>query len=323
MTVARSLVFATDALEPLGALTAAAQTSGLTRVWTTDLPGRDALTRAAFLSAHASGIGIGTGITYAFGRAPQSLAAAAADVQRLTGGRFILGLGTGTSGLRARWGVDFEPPAPRLAQMVGALRTAWDTEALADPPPIAGAGLGEAMLRSVGATCDRVLLAPLCLLREHLDDRALPAISAGAERRSAPGTPAICAWCIAAIDADGERARAQARELIAFYLTRSDYSAMLAQTRWGSLAQRLRDAATSNPAGNAALIPDELVDELSISGTPEQAASAAARLELELAARGIDELVLQVPGMACDAAQYEAHVRRAIAALAPPGDALA
>lgn len=322
MSVTRSLVFATDALEPLAGLTARAEAAGLRRVWTTELPGRDALTRAAYLALRSSTIGVGTGIAYAFGRSPQALAAAAADTQILAGGRFVLGLGTGTRSLRARWGVDFEPPATRLAEVVGAVRAAWDADALASPPPVAGAGLSAAMLRTAGQVCDRVLLAPLCLLRAHLDDRALPAVAAGAARRADAG-PAISAWCIASVDPDGDAARARASGLIAFYLTRSDYAAVLGGTPWAPLAARLRAAIAPGAAPDwtalGALVPGELADELAVAGTPAQAAAGAARLERELATRGVGELVFQVPGLGLGAAAYDSAAGRVIAALGPRG----
>ncbi|MGH9000604.1 MAG: LLM class flavin-dependent oxidoreductase, partial [Acidimicrobiia bacterium] len=87
----RSLVFATDALEPLSELGRAAEQAGFDRVWTTEYPGRDAVARALAIGLATGRIGIGTGITYAFTRPPLAMAALAADVQRLCGGRFALG----------------------------------------------------------------------------------------------------------------------------------------------------------------------------------------------------------------------------------------
>ena len=322
MSIARSLVFATGALEPLESLTDRARAAGMTRVWTTELPGRDALTRAAYVAARSREIGVGTGIAYAFGRAPQVLAAAAADIQRLSGGRFVLGLGTATRGARRRYGVDFEPPAARLAGVADAVRAAWDAEAIEDPPPIAGAGLGEAMLRTVARACDRVLLAPLCLLRTHLDDRALPAVAAGAARRP-DGAPAVTAWCVACVNPDGDAARAQAGRQLAFYLTRADYAGVLDGTPWAALAAQLRGAIQPGtaPAWDelGARVPEALVDELAIAGTHGEAVAATARLERELAARGIGELALQVPATGLGDDAYAAAAGRVVAALGAAG----
>ncbi len=326
--IARSLVFATDVLEPLGELTALAEAAGLQRVWTTDFPGRDALTRAVYLALGSSTIGVGTGIAYAFGRSPEGLAVAAADAQLLAHGRFVLGLGTGTRGVRRLHGVDFEPPATRLAEVVGCVRAAWERSGqLGDvaPPPIAGAGLNEAMLRTVGRVCDRVLLAPLCLVRGHLDDRALPAVAAGAGRRS-DEAPAIAAWCIASVDADREPARTRARRQIAFYLSRPGYGPALEGTSWKPVAELIR-ARIAAQQGRAApdwdelgdLVPDDAVDEIALAGTPAEVALAAQRMERDLAQRGIDELVLQVPGIATSADELVATTRQLVAALASGG----
>ncbi|MGH9281602.1 MAG: LLM class flavin-dependent oxidoreductase, partial [Acidimicrobiales bacterium] len=131
----RSLVFATDALEPLVELARAAEEAGFARVWTTEYPGRDAVARALAIALGTQRIGVGTGIAYAFTRAPLAMAGLAADVQRLAGGRFALGLGAGTRGVRRWYGAGFDPPAPRLAAYVEQLEAAWSRW-----PDLAGAG---------------------------------------------------------------------------------------------------------------------------------------------------------------------------------------
>jgi alkanesulfonate monooxygenase SsuD/methylene tetrahydromethanopterin reductase-like flavin-dependent oxidoreductase (luciferase family) len=319
--VGRSLVFATDALDPLRDLTAYAEGTGFDRVWTTDFPGRDAMTRALFLALRSTTIGIGTGITYAFTRSPHALAAAAADIQRLSGGRFILGLGTGTRGVRRWYEAEFDPPAPRLATLVDHLRREWaETKELDDvgPPAIAGAGLNEAMLRTVARVCDRVLLHPLGLVRDHLDGRALPAIAAGTARRTA-GAPEIAAWCIASVDADREVARANARRQIAFYLATPSYGTVVEGTPWEPVAAKIRKRfkAMKKTDWHALgdLVPDGQVDEIAIAGTPAEARVLADRMERELAARGIGEIVMQTTGTGATAEELTVGARHILVAL--------
>ncbi len=72
----------------------------------------------------------GTGVVHAFAHDPRSLAVACADVQELSGDRFILGLGGGTKrGNINRLGREFDHPATRIRELIHAMRLAWSTPA--------------------------------------------------------------------------------------------------------------------------------------------------------------------------------------------------
>lgn len=326
--VARSLVFATDVLEPLRDLTAYAEGAGFDRVWTTDYPGRDAISRALFLALRSATIGVGTGIAYAFGRSPHALAASAADIQRLSGGRFVLGLGTGTRGVRRWYEADFDPPARRLAALVGQLREIWAASSELDRvgrPPIAGAGLHPAMLRTVARHCDRVLLHPLCQVRAHLDGRALPAVDAGAAGRG-DGRPLIAAWTITAVHEDSVLARFRARRQVAFYLATPSYRTVVEGTAWAPVATRIRERFDSMEHSDwdalGELVPDDLLDEVAIAGSPEEAIAKTDALARELGARGIGELVMQSSGIGVAAEEAIPACRDLVCALGPADAAL-
>jgi len=120
----RSVVFATDALEPLVGLAKMAEDAGFDRVWTTEYPGRDAVARALAIALGTGRIGVGTGIAYAFTRAPLAMAGLAGDVQRLAGGRFALGLGAAQHHVLGHAAGQFGAPQGLLdhqgAEVVGA-----------------------------------------------------------------------------------------------------------------------------------------------------------------------------------------------------------
>jgi alkanesulfonate monooxygenase SsuD/methylene tetrahydromethanopterin reductase-like flavin-dependent oxidoreductase (luciferase family) len=298
----RALVFATTALDPLVELSREAERRGFDRVWTTEFLGRDAVARALAVALGTERIGVGTGIAYAFTRVPVAMAALAADVQRLSRGRFTLGLGSGTRGVRRWYGAEFDRPALRLAAYAAELRQAWNgMEGLGGtgPPPVHGGGLNPIMVRAVARSCDGVLLHPLGLVRRHLHERVLPAARRGAEERDAPGQ--IAAWCITAIGADGSLAREHARRQAAFYLATPSYGSVVEGTPWAEVAGRVRaafDASERKASWGelAPLVPDGLVDEIALAGTPETVARSAAELEAELGGLGISELVFQTVG---------------------------
>lgn len=295
----RSIVFATDALEPLGDLAREAEAAGLHRVWTTEYVGRDAVARALAIALGTTRIQVATGVAYAFTRAPLAMSALAADVHRLSGGRFALGLGSGTRGVRRWFDADFEPPARRMAAYADALRAGWERQGLASPPPVYAAGLNPVMVRWVAGSCDGVLLHALALSRAHLAERVLPAIERGTELRGA--RPHVAMWCVTAVAEDPEHARDLARRQLAFYLSTPTYASVAEGTSWSELPGAVR--AAFDDSGRTAswrelgrLIPDEVVDELALAGTAQDVARDLRRLEGELAALGIDEVVLQTAG---------------------------
>jgi alkanesulfonate monooxygenase SsuD/methylene tetrahydromethanopterin reductase-like flavin-dependent oxidoreductase (luciferase family) len=287
----RSMVFANDLLEPLRELARAAETADFHRVWTTEYIGRDAVARALAIGLATERIQVGTGIAYAFTRPSLAMAALAGDVQRLLGGRFSLGLGTGTRGVRRWFNAEFDPPATRFAEYVGELRDAW--ERIDQPPsPVYGAGLNPAMIRAVGRSSDGLVLHPVAIARTHLYERVLPAL---------PDGFSVAVWCISSIADDEDLARSDARRQLAFYFSTPSYKPVLEGSPWTTVADQVQAAfndARPNVDWRALehLIPDEMVDELTLSGTPERVGTRAAELERELQTAGVDEIVFQTVG---------------------------
>jgi alkanesulfonate monooxygenase SsuD/methylene tetrahydromethanopterin reductase-like flavin-dependent oxidoreductase (luciferase family) len=69
---------------------------------------------------------VATGAIVAFARSPMLVAQGAWDLQRLSGGRFELGLGSQVTGnLEGRFGVAWAPPAARMRDYVQALRAVF------------------------------------------------------------------------------------------------------------------------------------------------------------------------------------------------------
>ncbi|WP_347591128.1 LLM class flavin-dependent oxidoreductase [Acrocarpospora sp. B8E8] len=317
----RGLVFATAELDPLGDLARQAEAAGFQRVWTTEYPHRDAVVRALAVALRTETIEIGTGIAYAFARVPLAMAAMAADVQRLSGGRFSLGLSPGTRGVRRWFGADFEPPAPALVAYAAALRAAWSqNEDLAGPPPpVLGAALNPVMGRHVAAHLDGVLLHPLAIARRHLVERLLPAVAEGSSAR-AGRPPKVIAWCVTSIDHDEEVARARARAQLAFYFSTPSYRTVAAGTGWEHIpaeVQRGFKAVGGSWARLGELIPDSVVDELTVSGTPATAARRVRRLERELGDLGVTEIAFQTVGAEVGGAAFVASCQQIIHSLAP------
>ncbi len=88
-----------------------AERLGAQSVWVPEAWGQDALTPLAYLAARTSAIRLGSGIVQVGARTPANLAMAAMSLQTLSGGRFLLGLGTSGPQVMEGWhGVRFRSP---------------------------------------------------------------------------------------------------------------------------------------------------------------------------------------------------------------------
>ncbi|MDH4147595.1 MAG: LLM class flavin-dependent oxidoreductase [Acidimicrobiia bacterium] len=334
----RSIVFATDALAPLPSLARAAEAAGFHRLWTTEFPDRDALVRALAIAHATDTIGVATGITYSFTRHPLALAATALDVHELSGGRLTLGLGAATAGMRRRWyGIEEDRALGRFAETVAILRGAWaangefrfdgeffharvDHLAMGPrlrtlaPVSVYGSGVNAAMLRTVAASCDGSALHPIAAGPRYLADVVAPILA------SRDGGLKAAAWMITSIDDDEVVARQRAAGAIAFFFSTPGYEPAAAGEPWSNAPAAIRERflATRGDWRQAAeVVPDEMIDALSLAGTPAAVRDRLGELEGRLAAAGVDELVFQTVGVGLSEAELVANCSNIIAACAP------
>src|SRR5712692_8637036 len=152
---------------------------GADSVWVPEFWGYDALTPLGFLAASTSTIRLATGIVQLGARTPAMLAMSAMSLQALSGGRFVLGVGTSGPQVMEGWhGVSFDRPVRRTRETIEIIRTITSGQRLsydgavyilplpgsdgrplrsAAPPaqvPIYVASLGPANLRLTGELAD-------------------------------------------------------------------------------------------------------------------------------------------------------------------------
>lgn len=315
-----------------------ADAAGLHRIWTTEYATRDAVIRAVALGMQTERIQVGTGISYAFTRLPLAAAAMAADAQLATGGRFTLGLGAGTRGMRERfYGQDtFDHPAPRLAEYVELLKAAWGAEEglefagdhysanvpgyRAHPelkqlgvPQVYGSGLNSTMIRYAAASCDGVALHPVASATHYLEQVVAPAMARGREQAGRPVS--LAAWRITSIDDDGDQARNRVRANLAFYFSTPSYASVVEGTPWEQVADRVRDR--FHDIGPqwirvGEVVPDDMVHAFSLAGTAAEVADRLPGLEADLADLGADEVVFQTVGIGLTDEETVDNCRRII-----------
>jgi probable F420-dependent oxidoreductase len=338
----RSIVLATSHLQPFVEIAKAAEAAGFYRIWTTEGSGGDAVARAQYLAANTSRIRVATGIAYAFAKPPLSMAVLAADVQAMSGGRFALGLGAGTRGVRERrYSSMFDHPGPRMAEYIQLVRTILNTRgglkftgrfyeidfpqfelphdpALSASIELYGAALNPIMTRHMAAACDGVAMHSLALFSPFFEDVTVPNLRKGAEKQGK--MPRIAAWKITVADADEERARHFARRQLAFYFSTPSYGPILAGTPWEAAGAAVREESRRVQYRDwdavTKFIPDDMVDGLTIAGTPPQVADKLAAVERRLAPSGVDEMVLQIV-QGTNHEETRANVLAVIAAASP------
>jgi probable F420-dependent oxidoreductase len=274
-----------------------AEAAGFDSVWTTEFPDRSAVVSLAAIAVATERVTLGTAIAYAFGRTPLVLAAEARDLDALSGGRLILGLGPGTKKMQRDWhGLDGEHPAPRMEELVPLVRrlltleqsglkhagrfyrlavrpTAPVVAPLRTDLPIYMAGVNVRMIEAVGTVADGLVGHPL-FTPEYTREVVRPALARGAERAGRPAPPPVAGYLTCIVDEDGDAARALARGVIAFNSTVSTYRPVLAHHGWEAEADAVRAAWERRDfEGMAAAVSDEMVDRIALAGTPEEVRS--------------------------------------------------
>ena len=211
-------------------------------------------TNTAFIQAAAaiSGterINVGTAIALAFPRSPTITAMTAWDLDELSGGRFILGLGSQVKRVNEnRFSVTFEHPAPKLREYAQAIRTVWAANRGEDvvhegefynvtmptfhgqpqphrrDVPIYFAAVGTVMAKVCGQVADGLIGHPLASVR-YLAEVIRPAIDEGAERAERkPEECNLTASPMISISDDVDLARREVKLQIAFYATTRIYT---------------------------------------------------------------------------------------------------
>jgi alkanesulfonate monooxygenase SsuD/methylene tetrahydromethanopterin reductase-like flavin-dependent oxidoreductase (luciferase family) len=247
--------------------------------------------------AHATSTAmVGPGIAYAFARSPFVHAAAARHLSHTSGGRVFLGLGAGTPRMNRDWfGVDAAHPAPRMGELIEAIRAFLQAEngepvkyqgefysidadirapvlGRLDVPILIGA-FNKIMVRTAGRVADGVLGHGLFTDRWWLES-VEPALVSGAESSGRdPADLRRWGWLITAIDDDDPaRAVRDAKLQIAFYLTVRTYDSLVELHGWQDDVAAIRAAFRSDrPESIADHVTEDMLRSIAICGTTDQA----------------------------------------------------
>jgi probable F420-dependent oxidoreductase len=260
--------------------------AGYTDVWSAEAMGGDGFTPLALTSVWAPSLRLGTAIIPVFTRGAACLAQCAAGLADAAPGRFVLGIGTSSDVIVERWnGIPFDEPFKRMRDTVRFLKAAFAGEKirhdydtfsvkgfrlgvrLEQPPPILVAALRQGMLELAGREADGAIINWLSAA-----DVATVAPVVRKFGTNADGSEKeIVARIFVVPTDDADTARTVGRFAIAAYLTVPVYAAF---HEWLGRGEQLAGLWEHWKAGDRqaalAAIPDSLVDELIVHGTPEQ-----------------------------------------------------
>jgi probable F420-dependent oxidoreductase len=223
------------------------------------------------LAAQAtSRLKLATSVAIAFPRSPAVTAMSAWTLQKLSHGRFTLGLGTQVRAhIERRFGVPWSPAGPWIREYVAAVRAIWDcwqnggkldvqgphytinlTVPLFNPGPIEHpripvqlAAVNPLMSQVVGEVADGLRAHPVCT-PSYIEQVMLPAVRAGAAKagRSLSGFQVCMKPLVATAANERELARkvVDVRARVAFYASTPQYRAAFDHHGLGDVADKLK-----------------------------------------------------------------------------------
>ena len=277
-----------------------AENMGFGAVWSAETR-HDPFLPLAVAAATTHRVGLGTAIAIAFARSPMILAHIAWDLQKASGGRFVLGLGSQVKAHNERrFSVPWSAPAPRLREVVAALRaiwTAWQRRApldfrgqsyrfdlmtpFFDPGPIEHpqvpvylAGVNPQMCRVAGEIADGLHVHSFHSAR-YLRECVHPAVQEGLNRagRSRADFTFRASTMVVLGDSAEERKRHArgVKQQIAFYASTRTYQPVLAAHGLEDLVPRLHARSLAGDwEGMTDLISDATLDLFAVSGPFEE-----------------------------------------------------
>jgi probable F420-dependent oxidoreductase len=252
---------------------------------------------------HSERLELTTAIAIAFALSPMNQAHIGWDLQTMSNGRAILGLGSQIKPhIEKRFSMPWSHPAARMRELVLAIRAIWATWQEGTPLKFEGefyrhtlmtpfftparskvgtariflAGVGDKMTEVAGEVADGFLVHPFStadFLREH----TLPALERGLATSGRSRTDIEIAWPVMVVtgetEADRDSAANVTRAQLAFYGSTPAYKVVLDAHGWGDLHPELNRLSKEGRWDvMASLIDDEMLNTFAVVGPPDEIA---------------------------------------------------
>ena len=282
----------------------AAEEMGFAGLWTSETK-HDAFLPLAIAANETQKLDLGTSVAIAFSRSPMETAQTAWDLQDLSDGRFLLGLGTQVKAhITRRFSMPWDRPAARLRDYILALRAIWESFQTEGPLrfegefyrhtlmspffnpgpiehpeiPVYIAGVNTRLARLAGETCDGFHVHPFHT-PEYVRQTVKPAIAEGASESARDAEQIVLSTSAFVITGENEEETAQQRESvraqISFYASTPTYRTVLEAHGWEEVGERLGKMAREKKWREMpALVTDEMLATFAVEAAPDEIGGA-------------------------------------------------
>jgi alkanesulfonate monooxygenase SsuD/methylene tetrahydromethanopterin reductase-like flavin-dependent oxidoreductase (luciferase family) len=247
---------------------------------------------AAAVLAETQRVPVGLGIVSAMVRHPALLAMELATLARMYPNRLLPGIGLGVPHWLDQMGINPKSSLKAMRETITGVRGLLDGEELtsegasfsfdkvqltypvADQKiPLYAGVMGPKLLQLAGEIADGTVLSVLA--SPEYVRWARERIAEGQKRAGRTDHHRISTFALFAVSEDGDRARADVRDLVAFYLVTVAQSALV--QAYG-ITDEVLELAKGGPEAVAKAMPDQWLEDLAVAGTPEECAAKIDRL---------------------------------------------
>lgn len=299
----------------------AADDLGFAGLWTSETK-HDGFLPLAIAANATERLDLGTSVAIAFSRSPMETAQTAWDLQDLSDGRFILGLGTQVKAhITRRFSMPWDKPTARLCEYILALRAIWESFQTEGPLkfegefyqhtlitpffnpgpiehpdiPIYIAGVNTRLAQLAGEICSGFHVHPFHS-PEYVRKTVQPAIAAGTKEAGRdPGSVELATSVFVITGATEEktsRQRESIRSQISFYASTPTYRTVLEAHGWQDVGEKLGTMAREKKwQMMPSLITDEMLSAFAVEAAPDEVGPALRERYEGL----IDRVALYIP----------------------------
>ena len=253
----------------------------------------------AVAAEHTTRVELQTAIAVAFARSPMTTAVTANDLQRESGGRFILGLGSQIKPhIEKRFSMPWSHPAARMREFILAMRAVWEawntggklefrgdfyTHTLMTPffsprpnphgaPKVFLAAVGERMTEVAGETADGIIIHGFTTER-YVKEVTVPALERGLATAGRSRADFEVSGPLFIVTGETEEAMESAatgtRQQIAFYGSTPAYRGVLELHGWGDLHTELNTLSKQGKwVEMGELVDDEVLGTFAVVAEP-------------------------------------------------------
>ena len=279
-------------IQDLKDLARKAEHAGFHSIWATELY-RTSFQQLSAAAEVTDKIKLGSAVALAFTRSPLITALTSLDLDEISGGRLILGLGTGAKNTNERYhGIMYGKPVKRISECVEIIRNyissahkedifKYDGEyyklntkgykrafqPMREKVPIYMAGIGRNMIQKSAEIADGYLGHVVCNL-DYIKGVVKPSIDLGLSISNRNREDFIFSSIITcAISNDIEKARYAAKATIGFYATVKTYRAPFEMMGYTEQVEKIRNSYFKNDIGEMIEnVSDEMVEKFAVIG---------------------------------------------------------